>query len=84
MELLGIFLEILPDFSSDTQQRVVVDGVFSYSKPVVSGVPKGKFLGTLLYLVYTNYMVVDFENNIDQYADDATLAAMIKSPESRG
>ena len=76
----GFVLGLLQDFLTGRQQRVVVDGVFSESRPILSGVPQGSVLGPLLFLVYTSDMVVGLENKIVQYADDATLVGVIKSP----
>ena len=74
---------LLRDFLTDRQQRVVVDGVFSEPRPVVSGVPQGSVLVPLLFLVYTSDMIIGLENKIIQYADDTTLVAVVRSPEMR-
>ena len=79
----GYILGLLRDFLTDRQQRVVVDGVFSEPRPVVSGVPQGSVLGPLLFLVYTSDMIMGLENKIVQYADDTTLIALVRSPEMR-
>ena len=79
----GYLLELLRNFLSDRQQRVVVDGVFSEPRPVVSGVPQGSVLGPLLFLVYTSDMTAGLENKIVQYADDTTLLAVVRSLEMR-
>ena len=76
----GYVLGLLQDFLTGRQQRVVVDGIFSESRPIVSGVPQGSVLGPLLFLLYTSDMVVGLENKIVQYADDATLVGVVKSP----
>ncbi|MEO1808644.1 MAG: reverse transcriptase family protein, partial [Bacteroidota bacterium] len=79
----GYLLKLLRDFLMDRQQRVVVDGVFSEPKPVVSGVPQGSVLGPLLFLVYTSDLVEGLENKVVQYADDTTLVGVVKSPAMR-
>ncbi|MEL7079449.1 MAG: reverse transcriptase family protein [Cyanobacteria bacterium J06582_2] len=79
----GYILDLIKDFLTDRQQRVVVDGAFSEPRPVVSGVPQGSVLGPLLFLVYISDMTEGLENKIIQYADDATLVAVVRSPEER-
>ena len=79
----GYFLDLIKDFLTDRHQRVVVDGAFSEPRPVVSGVPQGSVLGPLLFLVYISDMTEGLENKIIQYADDATLVAVVRSPEER-
>ena len=46
-------LSILTQFLSDLPQHVMVDGCRSKLVNVVSGVPQGIILVTLLFLVYT-------------------------------
>ena len=79
----GPFLSILTEFLSNKLQRVVVDGQFSDYGGVVSGVPQGKVLGLLLFLLYTHDIWLWLENMLALYADDATLLARIPSPNMR-
>ena len=79
----GWVLELLVNFLTDRKQRVVVDGVFSESRPVLSGVPQGSVLGPLLFLAYVGDMGVGLENDLIGYADDHTLKAVIRSPQQR-
>ena len=79
----GWVLGLLIDFLSDRKQRVVVDGAFSETRAVLSGVPQGSVLGPLLFLVYTSDMMVHLENDLIGYADDHTLKAVVKTPQQR-
>ena len=79
----GWVLGLLIDFLTDRKQRVVVDGVFSDPKPILSGVPQGSVLGPLLFLVYTSDLAAGLENDLIGYADDHTLIAKIRSPQQR-
>ena len=50
----GSGLSILTQFLSNRSQHVMVDGCRSKLVNVVSGVPQGSVLGTLLFLQYTS------------------------------
>ena len=79
----GPFLNILIEFLTDRKQRVVVDGHHGEWRSVVSGVPQGSVLGPLLFILFTQDMWVGLENQLVAYADDATLIAVIPSPDLR-
>ena len=79
----GSILSILSQFLSGRTQKVVVDGQFSELKNVVSGVPQGSVLGPLLFIIYTHDMWSNLENDLLAYADDATLVAVVPSPNMR-
>ena len=79
----GPFLNIITEFLTDRTQRVCVDGELSDVRNVISGVPQGSVLGPLLFIIYTSDMWLGLENKLVAYADDATLAACIDSPNLR-
>ena len=79
----GRVLNILTDFLTDRQQRVVVDGSFSPFSRVYSGVPQGSVLGPLLFILYTSDMWFDITNKMLAYADDTSLYAQVPSPAMR-
>ena len=79
----GSFLSILTEFLTNRTQRVVVDGQCSEWRNVVSGVPQGSVLGPLLFILYTHDMWFGLENKLVAYADDATLLAVVPSPDMR-
>ena len=72
-------------FLTNRQMQVVVDGEFSSSAPVVSGVPQGTVLGPLLFLIYINDMpdVVSEGTMIRLFADDCLAYRTIRSEEDQ-
>ncbi len=58
---------------------MIVNGERSEMKDVVSGVPQGSVLGSLLFLIYVNDLAEVIKNsNIFLYADDTKLFKEIK------
>ena len=80
MGMGGSVLSILTQFLSNRSQQVMVDGCKSKLVNVVSGVPQGSVLGTLLFLLYTSELFSILENKLIGYADDSTLMAVVPSP----
>ena len=58
----------------------MVDGCRSKLVNVLSGVPQGSVLGSLLFLLYTSELFSISENKLIGYADDSTLMAAVPSP----
>ena len=58
----------------------MVDGCRSKVVNVVSGMPQGSVLGTLLFLLYMSELFYILENKLVGYADDSTLMANVPSP----
>ena len=79
----GLILKVLQNFLSSRTQRVKVDGVFSSSIDVVSGVPQGSVLGPLLFLLYIADLPRLLQNELVGYADDSTLLCRIPHPRDR-
>ena len=50
----GSVLSILTQFLSNRSQNAIVDGCRSKLVNVVSGMPQGRVLGPLLFLLYTS------------------------------
>ena len=66
-------LSICRKFLSNRRQRVIVDCVTSERIPIVSSVPQGSVLGSLLFMLYTSEMFELVENRLYAYAEDFTL-----------
>ena len=79
----GPFLNVLMDFLTDRKQCEVVDGHYGECRSVISGVPKVRVLGPLLFILYAHDMWIGLENQLVAYADDATLIAVIPSHHHR-
>ena len=79
-----MILKVFQIFLSSRTQRVKVDGVFSSSIDVVSGVPQGSVLGPL-FLLYIADLPRQrlLQNELVGYADDSTLLCRIPHPRDR-
>ena len=63
----------IEQWPTDRRQMVVVDGVVSILKSVLSGVPQGSVLGPILFLVYIDDLEEGVTSNILKFADDNKL-----------
>ena len=61
--------------------HVVVEGEYSKSVYVESGVPRGTVLGPLLFLCHINDLPDSVTSNVRLFADDCLLYRIIKSQE---
>ena len=60
-------------FLSGRTQQVALDGYYSNTLPVTSGVPQGLVLGHLLFLCYINDLPEGVSSYCHLYADDVLL-----------
>ncbi|KAK3857056.1 hypothetical protein Pcinc_036668 [Petrolisthes cinctipes] len=74
----GRLLDWISDFLTDRTMRVSVSGVFSASRPVLSGVPQGSVLGPLLFLIYINHIPSYIRSKCKFFADDLKLYMKIR------
>ncbi len=67
-------------YLSDRSQMVQYQQTMSEPMRVSSGVPQGSILGTLLFIIFMNDLLLEVENyNLDMYADDSTLEVSAKT-----
>ena len=69
----GSLLGWIGDFLSARTMRVSVSGCRSSSRNVLSGVPQGSVLGSLLFIVYVKCLPIFILNNCKLIADDLKL-----------
>ena len=79
----GVDMSIVCQFLHDRTQCVVFDGVSSRLVDVMSGMPQGRVLGPLLYILYTAELFYLLENILVCYAGDSTPIAIVRSPGDR-
>ena len=79
----GKTLKWIDSFLCFRQQRVVVNGIKSDCPPphVLSGVPQGTVLGTLLFSMYINHITTNLDSEIMLFANDCVCYREIKSTE---
>jgi hypothetical protein len=71
------------EYLRNREQRVVIDGLESKYKTVLSGVPQGSILGPLLFLYFINDIYCEISENchIYLYADDSKIMSTINNYE---
>ena len=80
LQLLGIdgqLLSWISSFLTDRVMQVCVQGHYSSTKNVNSGVPQGSVLGPLLFLIYINYIGAKLSCSYKIFADDLKLFACV-------
>ena len=70
-------INILEDFLSDRNQRIVLNGQRSCWADIRAGVPQGFILEPLLFLVYINDLSNDIKSKCKLFADDTSLFSVV-------
>jgi len=72
-------LHWINSFLSNRTQQVVVEGSYSTSSKVTSGVPQGSVLGPTLFLIYINDLVMNIQSTVRLFADDCLIYRPIET-----
>ena len=77
----GTLLKFFTEYLCSRKQRVILDNVISECVDVLSGVPQGSILGTLLFVLFINdiYTNIDKDTIIALFADDTKIWRDINS-----
>ena len=78
----GNVLQWIGDYLHERTQRVRINGSFSNTAPVLSGVPQGSVLGPALFLIFVADVTHIIQNFISLYADDSKLFSYILESDS--
>ena len=66
-------IDWIEQWLTDRRQRIVVAGEVSNWKSVLSGVPQGSVLGTLIFFIYINDLNDNITSNVLKFADDTSV-----------
>ena len=69
----GSLLSWMRDFLTNRKQRVVIEGISSADRPVISSVPQGTVIGPLGFLIFINDLPWRVQNSVRLFADDCVL-----------
>ena len=80
--ITGDALNWIKDYLNNRTQKVRVNGSYSKTSSVLSGVPQGSVLGPALFLIFVADVTHIIENFISLYADDSKLFSYILDSDS--
>ncbi len=69
----------MENWLTNRKQRVVINGTAYDCTPITSDVPQGSVLGSVLFIMYINYIDVGLNSFNAKFADDTKLGNSIIS-----
>ena len=79
----GEILGWIKAFLSNTIQQVIVNGESSQYKDVTSGIPQGRVLGPLLFVIFINDLPDQVKSGIFLFANDTKIFRNMRYPEDQ-
>ena len=73
----GELLSLLKNYLENQEQRVVLNGQTSEWRKIMSGIPQGSVLGSLLFLIYINDLPDGINSLCKMFADDTSLFSKV-------
>ena len=72
-------LKFLMSYLGEREQSVVLDGIKSSSRPVLSGVPQGSILGPILFVLFINdlHQGISEDTHLALYANDTKMRKIL-------
>ena len=72
----------IKNFLQERKYRVVANGVMSEEQEVISGVPQGTVLASILFIIMISDIDEELRNSISRlFADDTKISAKIRTHE---
>ena len=73
-------LNLIIDFLSNREQRVVLNLTYYWWTDIEVGVPQSSILGPLFFLIYINDLSDNLITNPKLFADDTSLFSIVHDP----
>ena len=77
--VIGEINSWIENFLSNQSQSVLVEGAYSSSIPVISGVSQGSVLGPCLFIFYINDIADGLSSTIRLFADNTMIYLAVKN-----